>query len=99
MRSLGCRSNLKQVGAILLNLHCRWIYDNKAIFKGMNVLGILSFVNLHPELGSGCGLPGIVIARYAKEVILTDYLPQVHFVLVSNLLLDIRKSSIQCKTQ
>jgi hypothetical protein len=30
-------------------------------------------------LGSGCGLSGIVAARYAKEVYLTDYIPQVIF--------------------
>ena len=29
------------------------------------------------ELGSGCGLPGFVAARYAKETVLTDYIDQV----------------------
>lgn len=28
------------------------------------------------ELGAGCGLPGVYAARYAKQVILTDYTPQ-----------------------
>jgi predicted nicotinamide N-methyase len=28
-------------------------------------------------LGSGCGLPGFVAARYAKETVLTDYIDQV----------------------
>jgi hypothetical protein len=54
--------------AIILS---RWIHANQTLFIGQIVL----------ELGSGCALAGIVAARYAGEVYLTDYIPQVctHF--------------------
>lgn len=37
------------------------------------------FLDFYAELGSGCALAGIVAARYAREVYLTDYIPQVCF--------------------
>eukprot|EP01027_Heterolobosea_sp_BB2_P006169 GEZU01009359.1.p1 GENE.GEZU01009359.1~~GEZU01009359.1.p1 ORF type:complete len:276 (+),score=61.78 GEZU01009359.1:193-1020(+) len=49
----------------------RWIYDNASLFATKRVM----------ELGSGVGLPGIIAARYSKEVYLTDYIEK----LVENL--------------
>jgi predicted nicotinamide N-methyase len=42
----------------------RWIVERRAEFKGQTVV----------ELGAGCGLPGITLARYSKaqRVVLTD---------------------------
>jgi len=45
----------------------RWIWENRDLFKNNTVI----------ELGSGCGLPGIVASFFADETVLTDYLPQV----------------------
>eukprot|EP00029_Vermamoeba_vermiformis_P003803 TRINITY_DN14336_c0_g1_i1.p1 TRINITY_DN14336_c0_g1~~TRINITY_DN14336_c0_g1_i1.p1 ORF type:complete len:267 (-),score=87.95 TRINITY_DN14336_c0_g1_i1:214-1014(-) len=45
----------------------RWVNKQAALFKDSTVI----------ELGSGCGLTGIVMARYAKQVYLTDYLDPV----------------------
>eukprot|EP01137_Pigoraptor_chileana_P018034 Opistho-2@76929 len=53
--ALGCA--LWDGGVIL----ARWIYDNPTEFRGKTVL----------ELGSGCGLAGILCARYADHVTLT----------------------------
>jgi len=53
----------------------RWIYENHEIFHGKTVL----------ELGSGCGLVGIVAAHYARHVTFSDYLPA----LLDNLLYNI----------
>jgi len=50
-------------GSIIL---ASWIYDHPDLFVGKTVL----------ELGSGCGLPGILVARYAKSTLLTDYIDQ-----------------------
>lgn len=50
--------------AILLS---RWIYSNNEVFKNKTVL----------ELGSGVGLCGLMAARYANIVYLTDYLDPV----------------------
>lgn len=46
---------------------CRWLYKHRDIFQDRTLL----------ELGSGVGLPGILCARYAKRVYLTDYLDSV----------------------
>eukprot|EP01117_Protostelium_nocturnum_P009659 TRINITY_DN3453_c2_g1_i5.p1 TRINITY_DN3453_c2_g1~~TRINITY_DN3453_c2_g1_i5.p1 ORF type:complete len:200 (+),score=75.62 TRINITY_DN3453_c2_g1_i5:216-815(+) len=45
----------------------RWIFENKNMFEGNTVI----------ELGSGCGLPGILAASFAKETVMTDYLEPV----------------------
>eukprot|EP00128_Syssomonas_multiformis_P017414 Colp12_sorted_trinity150504_noHs@19596 len=58
---LGCA--LWDGGVVL----ARWIYNNYSIFYGKTV----------HELGSGCGLSGIVCARYAKHVTMSDYIEQV----------------------
>jgi len=55
-------------GSVIL---ARWIYQNRRTFVDATVL----------ELGAGCGLPGILAAKYAKSVILTEYIQQ----LVENL--------------
>eukprot|EP01027_Heterolobosea_sp_BB2_P006168 GEZU01009358.1.p1 GENE.GEZU01009358.1~~GEZU01009358.1.p1 ORF type:complete len:288 (+),score=83.16 GEZU01009358.1:63-926(+) len=62
---IGCA--LWDAGIIL----SRWIYDNASLFATKRVM----------ELGSGVGLPGIIAARYSKEVYLTDYIEK----LVENL--------------
>ncbi|KAL0232920.1 hypothetical protein GEMRC1_011667 [Eukaryota sp. GEM-RC1] len=48
-------------------LFSRWIYHNSHIFQNKYVL----------ELGAGVGLCGIVASRFAKKVILTDYIDSV----------------------
>eukprot|EP00761_Pharyngomonas_kirbyi_P010472 gb/GECH01010492.1/.p1 GENE.gb/GECH01010492.1/~~gb/GECH01010492.1/.p1 ORF type:complete len:269 (+),score=80.78 gb/GECH01010492.1/:1-807(+) len=50
--------------AIILS---RWIMKHPDYFHGKTVI----------ELGSGVGLPGIVAARFAEEVYLTDYMDQI----------------------
>ena len=59
--ALGCA--LWDGGVVLT----RWIYENGAVFHNKRVL----------ELGCGVGLGGIMAAHWAKEVILTDYIPEV----------------------
>lgn len=62
-------------------LNNRWIYEHKQLFAGKHVLGIgLSYFYFHSvfaELGSGVGLPGILSAYFAEEVVLTDYVSPV----------------------
>ena len=50
-------------GAVVL---ARWIAANPHVFVGQTVM----------ELGAGCGLPGIVAARVASRVVLTEYIPE-----------------------
>lgn len=45
-----------------------FIFRHRALFRGKRIL----------ELGSGCGLAGLVMAHYAANVILTDYIDEVH---------------------
>jgi len=45
----------------------QWIFDNKELFVNKTVL----------EMGSGCGLCGVVCSLYASQVIMSDYLPQI----------------------
>eukprot|EP01012_Entosiphon_sulcatum_P010591 TRINITY_DN16229_c0_g1_i1.p1 TRINITY_DN16229_c0_g1~~TRINITY_DN16229_c0_g1_i1.p1 ORF type:complete len:356 (-),score=62.49 TRINITY_DN16229_c0_g1_i1:390-1457(-) len=45
----------------------RWVFTNRALFAGKSVL----------ELGSGCGLPGILAARYCDTIVLSDYIDKV----------------------
>eukprot|EP00026_Physarum_polycephalum_P014560 Phypoly_transcript_15089.p1 GENE.Phypoly_transcript_15089~~Phypoly_transcript_15089.p1 ORF type:complete len:290 (+),score=51.03 Phypoly_transcript_15089:62-931(+) len=42
-----------------------WICDNRSLFTKKDVL----------ELGSGCGLTGIVASYFAKKVVFSDYIP------------------------
>jgi hypothetical protein len=67
-----------------------------AIWDGSIVLA--RWLHLHPdavanmvglELGAGVGVPGIVAARFAKRVVLTDYMEEV----VSNLAYNLRLNS------
>lgn len=61
----------------------RWVNKHAALFKDSTVLGKYKLTKrrqelmLITELGSGCGLTGIVMARYAHQVYLTDYLDPV----------------------
>jgi len=57
----------------------RWIYANRDLFRNQTVL----------ELGAGCGLPGIMAAKFAKSVILTEYIEQ----LVNNIQYNITLNS------
>jgi len=63
-------------GSIVLS---RWIYLHKDVFGGRSVL----------ELGAGCGLPGLMAAKYAKKVVLTEYVQQ----LVDNITYNIELNS------
>lgn len=45
----------------------RWIYQHPEVFEG----------KLVHELGCGVGLPGLVAARFCKELVFSDYLPGV----------------------
>lgn len=65
-------------GSVVLS---RWIYAHRDLFSGRSVL----------ELGSGCGLPGILAARYARRAWLTEYIPM----LVDNLNYNIAVNSKQ----
>jgi len=56
----------------------RWAYANKDLFANQEVI----------ELGSGCGLPGFVVSRYCKSIVLTDYIDQVLENLTYNLQLN-----------
>ncbi|KJE95421.1 hypothetical protein CAOG_05876 [Capsaspora owczarzaki ATCC 30864] len=71
--ALGCA--LWDGGVVL----ARWIYENGAAFRGQTVL----------ELGSGCGLPGVLAAHYAAHVTLTDYIDPV----LDNLRYNVRLNS------
>lgn len=60
---------IKQLGneksGYLSRTYCNWLVCSLIVCKHL------------PELGSGCGLTGIVAAHYAQMVYLTDYIPQV----------------------
>ena len=45
----------------------RWIIENKHIFEGKRVL----------ELGSGTGVSGLVCSHFAKNTVMSDYIPEV----------------------
>lgn len=54
----------------------RWIMNNHTLFEGKNVL----------EVGSGVGLSGLVCGLcYPKQIILTDYKPQVMDLIAKNI--------------
>jgi len=57
--------------AIILS---RWFHANSEILTGKKVL----------EVGSGCGLVGLLASLYSKETTLTDYLPEIVEVLKTN---------------
>jgi predicted nicotinamide N-methyase len=57
----------------------RWFNTHSSLLEGLSVL----------ELGAGVGLPGIVCARFASRVILSDYIPK----LVENLDYNIKTNS------
>jgi len=63
-------------GSIVLS---RWIYTHRHLFSGCSVL----------ELGAGCGQPGLVAAKYAKKVVMTEYVQQ----LVDNITYNIELNS------
>lgn len=46
----------------------RFIFHNKEIFKGKIVL----------ELGSGCGVAGMLVSHFCSKVAITDYIEPVH---------------------
>mmetsp|Transcript_26799 Transcript_26799/g.63749 ORF Transcript_26799/g.63749 Transcript_26799/m.63749 type:complete len:255 (+) Transcript_26799:3-767(+) len=56
------------------SLLCDYILEHKTDFIGRHVL----------EVGAGCGLSGIFTAKFAKEVVLTDYQEVVLEVLAQN---------------
>ncbi len=62
----------------------RWCLQNKLIFESKSVV----------ELGSGCGLLGIAIAKYVecKEIVLTDYNDAVLENLKENISLNIKEN-------
>ena len=63
-------------GSIVL---ARWLARNPQVVAGQTVV----------ELGAGCGLPGLVAARVARQVVLTEYIPE----LVANLQYNIALNS------
>jgi len=63
---------------------------------GINTLDFLDFIL---ELGSGCGLPGILATRYAKEVILTDYIEAVLENLRYNVSLNCSNEEFSCSVE
>lgn len=80
-------------------IFARWIFENKDFFKGFFSSFLFFCFNFHEfvlekdkvviELGAGCGLPGILCARFAKQVFLTDYMEQ----LVENLEYNVKLNS------
>jgi predicted nicotinamide N-methyase len=59
----------------------RWLHRRRDVIAEKRVL----------EVGSGCGLAGLMAAHFAKRVTLTDYLPQILDALTHNLNLNFRQ--------
>lgn len=81
-------------GGVIL---ARWIFTHRGLLNGRRIL----------ELGSGCALPGIIAARYARYTLLTDYVSEVLENIRYNILLnsnedetnDLEHGSLSSRTQ
>lgn len=54
---------------LFFKLKKRWVYANKQLFENKTV----------HEIGSGCGLTGIIASLFAKEVVISDYKDPVRY--------------------
>ena len=79
-QALGCA--MWDGGVVLTRI----VYENAQVFRGARVL----------ELGSGCGLTGLVCARFAESVVLTDYIVKVVENLEYNVALNSRNDDSDC---